>query len=78
MAKKGMKFSSQRSVKGISVPSVGTLWKNNVSRQEFVVMGNNPRFILIRERHDEVGEPVKLTDFVGFYREFSYVGKELA
>ena len=76
MSKKPMKFSSQRSVPGLSIPNAGGIWKNIASGQEYVVMSKGIGMILIRERGNEAGEPIRLTDLMGFYREFRYIGKE--
>jgi len=75
MAKKGLKYSSQRSVHGLSLPNIGGIWKDKMTGIEFVVMGKTFNGILVRERSDLEGEPIKVDDIMGFYAEYSYVGK---
>jgi len=78
MSKNNKKFNAWCSDHGLSLPNAGGIWRNKATGIDFVVMSKGIGMILVRERGDESGEPIRLTDFVGFYREFSYVGKELA
>ena len=75
MAKKGLKYSSQRSVHGLSLPNAGGIWRNKATGIDFVVMSKGFGRILIRGRFDLEGEPIKVDDIMGFYAEYSYVGK---
>ena len=59
---------------GLSWPTLGGCWKNKATGQYYEVVGSFP-VIVLRERIENPGDLVKLTDLEAFYENFVYTGR---
>ena len=59
---------------GLSWPTLGGCWQEKASGRYYEVVGSYPTIVL-RERIENPGELVKLTDLEAFYQNYSYMGK---